>query len=110
MSRRGVTTPPSLLGEASLALAGPSSRASLNVSMIVLWASAAALAVFMALLFRDSAVFGGVYVPQGNDSFYHARRALDALGDRGFYETDMRLHAPDGRIVPWPWAYDYLLG
>ena len=61
------------------------------------------------MLFKDSAVFGGVYVPQGNDSFYHARRVLDALGARGFYETDMRLHAPDGRLVPWPWAYDYLL-
>jgi hypothetical protein len=76
---------------------------------VVLWAGAAAIAVFLAMLFRDSAVFGGIYVPQGNDSFYHARRVLDALGGTGFYETDVRLHAPDGRLVPWPWAYDYLL-
>jgi hypothetical protein len=60
-------------------------------------------------LFMDSAVFGGVLVPQGNDSFYHARRVLDALGGLGFYQTDTRVHAPDGRVVPWPWAYDYLL-
>jgi len=84
-------------------------RAWSDLSTVALWACAAAVAVFLAMLFRDSAVFGGVYVPQGNDSFYHARRALDALGARGFYETDMRLHAPDGRLVPWPWAYDYLL-
>ena len=80
-----------------------------SLSTLALWAGAASLAMFLAMLFTDSAVFGGVYVPQGNDSFYHARRALDALGSRGFYETDLRVHAPDGRVVPWPWAYDYLL-
>src|SRR5262249_52424706 len=73
-------------------------RAWSDLAPVVLWACAAAVAVFLAMLFRDSAVFGGVYVPQGNDSFYHARRAIDALGARGFYETDMRLHAPDGRL------------
>jgi asparagine N-glycosylation enzyme membrane subunit Stt3 len=80
-----------------------------GLSTLALWAGAASLAIFLAMLFTDSAVFGGVYVPQGNDSFYHARRALDALGSRGFYETDLRVHAPDGRVVPWPWAYDYML-
>jgi len=76
---------------------------------LALWAGAVAVAVFLAMLLTDSALFGGVYVPQGNDSFYHARRVLDALGPRGFYETDLRVHAPEGRVVPWPWAYDYLL-
>jgi hypothetical protein len=80
-----------------------------GLSTIALWAGAVTVAGFLAMLFTDSAVFGGVYVPQGNDSFYHARRVLDALGPRGFYETDIRLHAPDGRVVPWPWAYDYFL-
>lgn len=80
-----------------------------HLSTLATWAGAVVIAVFLALLFEDSAVFEGVLVPQGNDSFYHARRVLDALGPTGFYETDVRLHAPDGRVVPWPWAYDYLL-
>ena len=42
--------------------------------------------------------------------FYHARRILDAaIGARGFYEFDERLHVPDGAWIPWPWAYDYLM-
>ena len=66
--------------------------------------------VFFALLLRDSAVIEGVYLPRTNDSLYHARRILDAaVGNRGFYQFDERLHAPDGAWIPWPWAYDYLL-
>ncbi len=61
------------------------------------------------MLLSDSANLGGLYVPQGNDSFYHARRILEAVSGAGFYEFDERLHAPDGRFVPWPWAYDYLM-
>ena len=76
----------------------------------LIWACGAALAVFFALLVRDSTIVDGVYLPRGNDSFYHARRILDAaLGSRGFYQFDDRLHVPDGAWIPWPWAYDYLL-
>jgi hypothetical protein len=68
------------------------------------------IAVFFALLLRDSTVIDGVYLPRGNDSFYHARRILDAaVGSRGFYQFDERLHVPEGAWVSWPWAYDYLL-
>ena len=76
---------------------------------IALWAGASALAAFFSLLVRDSTFVAGMVLPRGNDSFYHARRILDALGARGFYEFDERLHVPDGAWIPWPWAYDYLL-
>ena len=76
----------------------------------VLWALAALVAIFFATLLRESAVFNGEYLPRTNDSLYHARRILDAaIGERGFYEFDERLHVPDGAWVPWPWAYDYLV-
>jgi hypothetical protein len=66
--------------------------------------------LFFALLLRDSVVIDGMYLPRTNDSLYHARRILDtAVGSRGFYEFDERLHAPDGAWVSWPWGYDYLL-
>jgi hypothetical protein len=65
--------------------------------------------VFFSLIVRDSTFVAGMVLPRGNDSFYHARRVLDAIGGRGFYQFDDRLHAPDGAWIPWPWAYDYLL-
>src|SRR5436190_4794874 len=70
----------------------------------------ALVAVFFALLVRDSTIIDGVYLPRGNDSFYHARRILDAaIGSRGFYQFDDRLQVPEGAWIPWPWAYDYLM-
>jgi len=78
---------------------------------ILLWLGATVISVFLALLVIDSAFFEGEYIPMGNDSFYHARRMLDtAIGDRGFYQFDERIHVPDGSWIPWPWAYDYLMG
>lgn len=77
---------------------------------IGLWLIAASIAVFFAVLLRDSAAIDGSYLPRTNDSLYHARRILDAaVGTRGFYQFDERLHAPDGAWISWPWAYDYLL-
>jgi len=77
----------------------------------MLWLVATAIGVFLSLLVIDSAFYEGEYIPMGNDSFYHARRMLDtAVGDRGFYQFDERTHAPDGGWIPWPWAYDYLMG
>jgi asparagine N-glycosylation enzyme membrane subunit Stt3 len=77
----------------------------------LLWLGATVISVFLALLVIDSAFFEGEYIPMGNDSFYHARRMLDtAIGDRGFYQFDERIHVPDGSWIPWPWAYDYLMG
>ncbi len=61
-------------------------------------------------MLADTAVIDGLYVPRTNDSLYHAHRILDAaVGSRGFYEFDERLHVPDGAWIPWPWAYDYLM-
>lgn len=75
-----------------------------------IWLLGALIAVFFALLVRDSTIIDGVYLPRGNDSFYHARRILDAaIGSRGFYQFDNRLHVPDGAWIPWPWAYDWLM-
>jgi len=78
---------------------------------VALWLGATVIAVFLALLAIDSAYVDGQYIPLGNDAFYHARRMLDtAIGERGFYQFDERLHVPDGSWIPWPWAYDFLMG
>lgn len=80
-------------------------------AVVLLWLAATAIGVFLALLLKEAAYFQGDYIPTGNDSFYHARRMLDfAVGERGFYQFDERIHAPDGIWVPWPWAYDWLMG
>jgi len=78
---------------------------------VLIWFFATAISAFFALLVIDSAFFEGEYIPMGNDSFYHARRMLDtAVGERGFYQFDDRIHVPDGSWIPWPWAFDYLMG
>jgi asparagine N-glycosylation enzyme membrane subunit Stt3 len=75
---------------------------------IAIWLLATLIAVFFALLETDSAL-SDQWLPRANDSFYHARRILDAaVGARGFYQFDERLHYPTAPI-PWPWAYDYLI-
>ena len=76
----------------------------------LIYAAFAAIALFMALQIGSASYYGGHYEPVGNDSFYHARRILDAAGERGFYEFDDRIHVPEGSLIAWPWAYDYLLG
>ena len=78
---------------------------------VALWVIASLIGIFFATLVVDSAFFEGEYIPMGNDSFYHAARMLDtAVGERGFYQFDNRIHVPDGSWIPWPWAYDYLMG
>jgi hypothetical protein len=81
-----------------------------DLATCLIWAAATLIAVFFALLVRDSTIIDGAYLPRGNDSFYHARRILDAaVGSRGFYEFDERLQVPEGTWISWPWGYDYLL-
>ena len=92
------------------ALAGASRGSRGGVADALILVGGVLIAVFFALLVRDSTIIDGVYLPRGNDSFYHARRILDAaIGSRGFYQFDDRLHVPDGAWIPWPWAYDYLM-
>ena len=96
----------------NLRVAAPGTSASgiPNLYSIGVWLGATLITVFFALLLRDSAIIDGAYLPRTNDSLYHARRILDAaVGSRGFYQFDERLHAPDGSWLAWPWAYDYLL-
>lgn len=76
---------------------------------ILLWAAAFGTALFMAMNFKSAAFVNDEWIPVGNDSFYHARRIIDAAGDEpGFYQFDQKIHAPEGSWLTWPWAYDYL--
>ena len=68
------------------------------------------VALWLALLMRDSAQVGDAYVPMGNDSFYHARRMIDVAEGRGLTQFDDRMHVPKGSWITWPWAYDWLGG
>ena len=78
--------------------------------LIALWLIASAVAMFMAMSYETAALVDGTYIPAGNDSFYHARRIIDAaIGERGFYQFDDMIHVPDGSWLNWPWGYDYVL-
>jgi len=77
---------------------------------IGLWLTAGALAFLLCLYHLSGTLIDGAFVPADHDSFYHARRILDALGDPlRMYQFDPRLHAPEGAWVTWPWAYDMLM-
>ena len=80
------------------------------MQLIALWLIASAVAMFMAMSYETAALVDGTYIPAGNDSFYHARRIIDAaIGERGFYQFDDMIHVPDGSWLNWPWGYDYVL-
>lgn len=77
---------------------------------IGLWLTAASLA-FLFCFYHLSATFvDGGFLPADHDSFYHARRIIDALGDPlRMAQFDARIHAPEGSWLVWPWAYDTLM-
>ena len=76
----------------------------------IIWFVFALLTAAVAMLYSSAAFVDGQYIPAGNDSFYHARRIIDAaVGERGFYEFDTMIHVPEGSWLNWPWGYDYLM-
>ena len=78
--------------------------------LIALWLLASLIAVIPALSLLPGSLVGGEYIPSSNDAMYHARRILDtAVGERGFYQFDDMIHAPEGSWITWPWAYDYFM-
>ncbi|HTP40315.1 MAG TPA: hypothetical protein VMI92_12160 [Steroidobacteraceae bacterium] len=73
----------------------------------LIWIVGSMLAVMVSMAMLSAAFDGRHYVPVSNDSFYHAHRILDAVAHpSGYYEFDPRIHAPDGALLTWPWAYD----
>ncbi len=78
-----------------------------SMQWVLLWASASTVACLFALSWLPAAFDGDTYTPIGADSFYHARRILDTVADpHAFYEFDTAIHAPEGSLLTWPWAYD----
>jgi hypothetical protein len=74
---------------------------------VLVWAAASTVACLFALSWLPAAFDGDAYYPIGADSFYHARRILDTIANPGrYYEFDAAIHAPDGSLLTWPWAYD----
>jgi hypothetical protein len=68
------------------------------------------LALYMNLKWMPGVLVDNAYLPLSHDSFYHARRILDAIADPGrFYQFDPLIHAPEGSWLTWPWAYDRMM-
>ena len=76
----------------------------------IAWLIFSLITVGVAMLFSSAAVVDGQYIPVSNDSFYHARRIIDAAtGAGGFYQFDTMIHVPEGSWLNWPWGYDLIL-
>lgn len=68
------------------------------------------VALYATLKWMAVVHVGDVYLPVSHDSFYHARRILDAVADpSAYYQFDASIHVPEGSWLTWPWAYDWLL-
>lgn len=83
-----------------------------QVQLLTLWAVCSLLAALVALQFSEAAFEekSGTWVPVSNDSFYHARRIIDAADPAiGLQQFDSKIHVPEGSWITWPWAYDWLM-
>ena len=79
-------------------------------AVLGIFAVSSVIGLFLALQLGNASLYEGEYHPAGNDAFYHARRIIDTAGERGFYEFDDKIHAPEGSQIVWPWAFDFTLG
>jgi asparagine N-glycosylation enzyme membrane subunit Stt3 len=78
--------------------------------LLGIWIFSSLIAAALSMEFTHATYLDGVWHPLGNDSFYHARRILDAVDStRGFYQFDDMIHAPQGSWLTWPWAYDWFM-
>ena len=80
----------------------------INIAYAIVWVVASVIGIFFATVHFESAYVDGEFIPRTNDSFYHARRILDAAVGSGFYQFDPRMHVPNGSWISWPWGYDFL--
>ena len=77
---------------------------------IGLWLAAGGLAFLLCMYHLSATLAEGVFLPADHDSFYHARRIIDAIGaPLQMYQFDPRIHAPEGSWVTWPWGYDTVM-
>jgi hypothetical protein len=78
--------------------------------LTLLWIVGGILALVVGLAPLSASLLNGHYTPIGPDAFYHARRILDAAADpASFFQFDTHTDAPNGGLVLWPWAYDYVM-
>ena len=77
---------------------------------VAVWLIGGGLAFILCFYHLSSALADGVFVPGDNDSFYQARRIIDALGDPWrVAQFDARMHVPEGSWITWPWAYAVMM-
>jgi hypothetical protein len=76
----------------------------------LVWFLGSLTAFGAAMLALPASRLDGKFNPLGNDSFYHARRILDAIADpTTISQFDTRMHAPEGSAIVWPWGFDFLM-
>ena len=65
-----------------------------QAQLLIIWAVCSFIAVFVALQFSSAAYEPQTqtWVPVGNDSFYHARRIIDAADSGTLTQFDSQMH------------------
>lgn len=101
---------PPLMPDLSAPTTHDNARTVRNRRDFALWAATGSLAFLLCLYPLSATLAGGVFVPGDHDSFYHARRILDAIAHfPQLMQFDPYIHAPEGSWITWPWAFDLLM-
>src|SRR5687767_11235006 len=88
----------------------PSEQVTDSFRLTLVWVCASVGALAVGLAPVSASFQDGQYMPVGPDAFYHARRILDAVANpSSFFQFDAHMDPPNGSLVLWPWAYDYVL-
>lgn len=76
----------------------------------LVWLLGSIAAFGAAMLALPASRLDGKLGPVSNDSFYHARRILDAIPDpTKLSQFDTHMHAPEGSLIVWPWGFDFVM-
>jgi len=72
---------------------------------------AALLTAWFALGYLPAAIVDGAFIPLGYDSFYHAVRIRSVVeAPHTLIQFDPAMMFPNGFALPWPAAYDGMIG
>jgi hypothetical protein len=83
---------------------------SIGFRLAAIWLAGSSFALLAALTWAPAVFVDGDVLLTGHDSFYHARRILDALANPFLLQQfDPHIEAPAGAWVPWPWGFDMLM-
>ena len=81
-----------------------------DITPLFIWIISSAIALVTLYMLAQGNLTLASMAPNQVDSFYHARRIIDTANNfKDFFQFDPNIHAPEGSLLTWPWAFDFSL-